>query len=270
MSDECAEPAQHETPAWSGPAAEVASNTVTFLAGLAGPEAGGMAAAASPVVKHAFDSISERWHRRSRRSGEAVPEAADEAGLPPLEVAGRAGEDPRLLALAGAALNAGMGTADPDKVRALGRALASAFDDEARVDLEVLTVAALTDMEAPHVKVLRRMKEARSATYVRTSGPCRTPLYAWPMADLQRLVPEAGDALGPVLATLGRHHLIEKHDRTAEAIQDLERKRRQRTVSSESIARVGDPELRPLPPAWVVTTFGEHVLELLATAAVDD
>lgn len=250
---------------WVEPASEVASNIVTAVAGmLGGPEASSVAVGASPMVKHVFGSIGSRWHDLSRRGGERVLEEAAAAGVPVEELEARIGEDDERLLLAGAAINAGTRTAYPDKVRALGRALAAGVSDDALVDPERLAVAALNDMEAPHVKVLGHMAEG---SWV---GPHAEP--RWAVSDLARALPEVALVLAPVLATLERHALVERDQRVGEAVRGLEKERRR---EDERVARTGakrsacPPKYKALPPRWFVTEFGLHVLDLLRKVPQD-
>ncbi len=245
---------------WVEPASELASNIVTAVAGVVGgPEASAVAAGGSPMVKHVFNSIGSRWQGLSRRGGERVLEEAAAAGVPVDELEARSAEADDRLLLAGAAIDAGTRTANDDKLRALGRALAAGVCDDALVDPERLAVAALDDMEAPHVKVLRHIAE-ESPNFTRG----RTP--GWAERDLAKAMPEVALVLSPVLATLERHALVERDQRVGEAVQALERNRRR---EDERVARTGGrrssspAKFQTLPMRWSVTEFGVHVLHLL-------
>lgn len=252
---------------WVDEAAQVATNVVTTMANqLGGTTAGAYATAASPIVQRVFTSIGGRWRDLSDRTGQRVLEEAEAAGVPAGELEDRiAGSDERLL-LAGAAVNAGMRTVNPDKLRALGRALAAGVTDDALVDQELLVVAALEEMEAPHVKVLRHIAEEWPNGMAMGSRP------SWTEAGLRQVLPEVATVLDPVMATLERHTLVRVTDRTPEAMQNLEQERRR---NEETQSRIGAqqpwyrgraPQFKPLPDKVHATALGRHVLELLREA----
>lgn len=242
--------------------------------GLGGTTAGAVAAAASPLVTKIFGTIGQRHVAQSQRSGEAVLESAlDASDLTPEQLeAATAGSAERLL-LAGSALAAGTRTVNADKLRALGRALANGLKDDALVDPEMLVVAALADLEAPHVKVLRHVAEEWPPIWTiggrrsRGGGPAEPGQPAWSAKDLGAEMPETSRVLEPVLATLLRHGLLAEVDQVGKAIQEAERKRQDRERQNE---RTGATRRDPFPPMvppvelrWSASSFGLYVLSLL-------
>lgn len=245
---------------WVEPTSEVASNIVTAVAGwVAGPEGSAIAVGASPMIKQAVSSVSTRWYELTHRGGERVLEEATAAGVPLDQLEALVGEDVGRLMLAGAAIDAGTRTAYPDKLRALGRALAAGVSDVALVDPERLAVAALDDMEAPHVKVLRHIAEEEPP-----KSPSRARLswsVGWSGEALARDLPEVAPVLAPILATLQRHALIELDTRLGDAMSQFERRRQHEYRRSGG--RGDAARWETMPGEWHVTDFGLDVLHLL-------
>jgi len=174
--------------------------------------------------------------------------------------------------LIGSGLEAGTRTVNGDKIRALGRALANGIKDDALVDPEMLAVAALVDMEAPHVKVLRHVAEEWPPIWSmggrpRGGQPPQPGQPARSANELQAELPETSRVVGPVLATLLRHGLLAEVDQVAKAIQDVEQKRRDRERQNERTGATRYdpflPKIPPVEPRWSASSFGLYVLELL-------
>lgn len=221
------------------------------IAGTEGAVVGGFSA---PALEHAVKWIGDRWRRQSLTSGtQVLADAATAAGQQPDELAQRLAEDPKRLQLAGLTLAAATMTTDQDKLRALARALAAGANDDALVDPEMLAVAALTDMEAPHVKVLQHLAD----------GAPRDPVggRAWhrsvTVKHLPFALPEMASVIGPVLSTLLRHALIEEESDLAKALdkRDQDRERRRSSTWKAPAVKVR------------VTDFGQHCLDLLQAVA---
>jgi hypothetical protein len=187
----------------------------------------------------------------------------------------RVGASDERLMLPGAAIDAGTRTVNPDKIRALGRALAAGVTDDALVDPELLAVAALADMEAPRVKVLRHIAEEfphRKVTREELQeflAQRRQP--QWSRRDLTSALPEVALVIEPVVGTLIRHGLVEEVDQVSGAIaalekQQEERDQREATYGGRRSGRRTLPVRPPLHTHWQATTFGRHVLSLLRAA----
>lgn len=223
------------------------------LAGAPGAVVGGVSSAA---LEHTFRWAGERWRWRSEQNGvQVLADACAESGLTPAEIESRIEGDPKRLQLTAMALSAGMMTTDDDKLHALARSLAAGVGDDAHVDPEMLAIAALTDMEAPHIKVLRHLAaEAR-----------RDPLServwhrSWSAIALRRELPEVAVVLAPVLATLQRHALIEELSDLADALDKRDKERERRRNST----------WKPPPTKVRVTAFGQHCLDLLERVAAE-
>lgn len=244
--------------------------------GLAGTSAGAVAAAAAPLITKAFSSLGQRHIAQAQRGGESVLEEAVEAsGMSADQLAAAAADSPERLLLAGTALEAGTRTVNADKWRALGRSLANGLTDDALVDPELLIVAALADIEAPHIKVLRHVAEewppvwtlAGPQSFTREAAQPGEPV--WSAKDLGAALPELGIVLEPVIATLIRHGLLTEVDQVAKALEDVERKRLDRQRRAERTGgRVSSfpDRVEPIQARWRASSFGSHVLELLRAA----
>jgi len=79
--------------------------------------------------------------------------------------------------------------------------LAENLHDNARLDLCSLVIAALAELEPPHVRVLH--------TFVHEAPPVTSPLTstesdAWHCAQLKERLPNLADGIMPIIATLVR------------------------------------------------------------------
>jgi hypothetical protein len=190
--------------------------------------------------------------------------------------------------LTGFALSAATRTAWEDKVRTLGRSLASGLlaDDNAKIDTEQMIIAAIADIEGPQLAMLELLvawRPSRHSAEPPISGPLdlakeshsRTSdgswnviwrewhreLIAYARPDLASLAPS-------LLGTLQRHGLVVQNDKTREAIERFQeelksafREYEQRSGGYRPMgalrldsARGLDPE-----PTWSPTELGEQV-----------
>lgn len=250
-TDDAREP---DSPPWVESSAQSGAGAASAVVGaLLGPEVGpAVAAAANPVLTQVFTRVGRLFVQQSRQQGEAVlAEAAEVVGGVD-ELAELIAASPRRVQLAGQAVAAGSATTMEDKIRALGRCLAAGLDDDALVDPQLLIAAALADIEAPHVKVLRILAE---------QAP---PAAHWTAEELAVARPELAAVVAPVLATLLRHGLIEVDGRLAEAMRRREQSAAFATQATLSGGGSGFPAAWPdLEPYYLVTPFGEQVLEQL-------
>lgn len=106
-----------------------------------------------PVAEQVFREVNMDGRRRS---GEALAATCDASGLSAEETVTRALSDEKSRLLSANAIIAATHTAWEDKVRTLGRSLASGLlaADDAQIDSEQLIMAAIADMEAPHLALL--------------------------------------------------------------------------------------------------------------------
>jgi hypothetical protein len=210
-----------------------------------------------PLLLAGIDRLSVRRTEHALESaGRVVMIAAHEMNESPEEVLATAQGPKELLAVG--ALNAGAATIRQDKIVALGRVLAEGLtaDDEADLDETALTLAALADMEAPHIRVLAWFAQDDLSLdwWVSRNELTRD--------SLAQRFPEYGVALDGVLATLIRHGLVApKEADLASAFEDYSRMpldgRRRGTVRNQE-------------PRWTITKFGVSVLRYLRAVEADD
>lgn len=250
---------QDDAVEWTETARRAATGVAGSIIGYVVADAPGAAVGggAPAVLDDAFRWLGQQWRAQTRRNSERVLDvAADTADLSRDDMVVRLTADPKRLQVAGMALSAGAMTTDEDKLQALARSLAMAAEDDALVDPEMLVVAALTDMEAPHIKVLRIM--ATGASRRRIHGRRNHASYA--LRGLEHELPEVAGLMAPVLSTLLRHGLVsEENDLRA----SLDRRDRDRARFG------GNSSWQPRPPLYRVTDFGDHCLDLLSSIEVE-
>lgn len=171
------------------------------------------------------------------------------------------------------AVNAAAGTAWPPKVVALGRVLAGGIkaEDEALIDLHNLALAAMADMERPHVVLLDLLAryEPKAVwqvgwkavphripslvpTYISGGGPLIWSVgrRIWTTKQISGAQPQLGPALIALLGTLERHGLARLRDSGPAIAKQL-------TDNLASGKR--RPIRQDIDPTWSPTEFGEQV-----------
>ena len=123
------------------------------MAGAAGAIAG---AALGPMLEPLVRGV---WAELSESARQRQTDAlfwAIRTGIPVDELEDRINASDRTQLLTAFALNAATRTAWEDKVRTLGRSLAAGLlaDDNAKIDTEQMIIAAITDLEGPHLSML--------------------------------------------------------------------------------------------------------------------
>lgn len=143
------------------------------------------------------------------RHVKATLEAAEDEGLPVVDLAERVRADDRALSLTQRVLRASAETVDaPQKLVALGRVLAYGLDDDAQFDTAVLLSTALVDLERVHIRTLEAF--ARTVTAEEPAGEPSDGQGDRRERDLAQVEGYAG---GPVvarsfIAVTTRHGLV--------------------------------------------------------------
>jgi hypothetical protein len=140
-------------------------------------------------------------HRR-RRATEALDEASRESGHTVDDLLTFAGQDDRRSELAFRALTAASQATLDEKVRALGRALATGVlaADDAIVDRETYVVDALSALQPPHVRVLEILE--KPPIRQENGRIYRSVDLAWTPANVESRYPQAKSVIGALFATL--------------------------------------------------------------------
>lgn len=186
------------------------------LAAAAGMRLGGVLGAAAgagmtPYLVALVDNVRGEWQRDQRKNiADMAEAAAAAAGYSPEELGEQIGLSPRTRLLTATAAESAAKTAWPPKVIALGKVLAAGLiaDDDAQIDMAQLALAAMTDMERPHVVLLDLLVHCWAAT--EHEDPATGE---WVVDIRPRSRPEEGGwspqaiavarpQLGPVLASL--------------------------------------------------------------------
>jgi len=262
-----------------------------FGAVAAGPLGAIAGAALGPVLEPLVSGVWAELSEKARERQTDVLFWAIRNGVPVEEMKKRMNASERTELLTCFALSAGARTAWEDKLRTLGRSLASGLlaEDDATIETEQMVIAAITDIEGPQLAMLDLMvawRPGRNVAEPLVSGPLNLPEDShWrPYDDLwdiawrewsceviayarPRLAPLAPSLLG----TLQRHGLVVQNDKTGEAIekyagaledqlaQQYARDGRAGAFRPSGVPRVQNPvDLAP-ERTWSPTELGEQV-----------
>lgn len=218
---------------WVPAAIEGATDTAALAVGLylGGPLGAVMTAPVPALLRTGIDEFRQRWGDTANDSAARVAMVAGvRAERDPEELLGSLRGASALLAAQ--ALSAGANTALASKIVALGNALGDALvaGDQAVLDERALVIAALADMELPHLRLLAWFAEDRFPP------PNPHPQHPWVQeklrwaartrSDAEQAFPEYGVALDGVMSALERHGLIASVPPDySKAIEDNERRR---------------------------------------------
>jgi hypothetical protein len=255
--------------------------------------AGGLVlgAALGPEFEPLVAWAGEKFAAGARRRQAEVLASAIECGIPEEELSERIDASERTLLLTGFALNAAARTAWEDKVRTLGRSLASGLlaEDNATIDTEQMIIAAITDIEGPQLAMLEllvRWEPGRLAGGPPIEGPLDVPDFhpsrsfdgSWQVHERNwssRQIAFARPNLAPIapslLGTLQRHGLVVQNDNAIEGIENyakefekqLGRQYNQQTRAGafrpSAVPHVGNVERLVPALTWSPTELGEQV-----------
>lgn len=177
-------------------------------------------------------------------------------------------------------------------MRALGRVLADGLiaEDEAKIDLTDMALAAMAEMERPHVSLLELLvchvpllKEDRwtSAPYRQDPStqdePGQPDDRAWQARAILAIRPQLAPAWRGLIETLVRHGLVFERDRTTEAFRrystslvNYQRRVTQRALRGQPAILPDSPGTPNAPPHWSPTPFGEQVLSYCREAGAEE
>ncbi len=197
------------------------------------------------------------------------------------------------------AILAAAGTAWPPKVVALGRVLAAGLiaEDEADVNLQEFALAAMAEMERPHVMLLDLLVRyepevvwgvgwkavshripSYQSPYVAGGGELFWSVghRIWTLGQIEDARPRLTPALTGLLATLRSHGLVQEQDRAPETAKQLAEElakqvnrqagqNQRRKTSKPPTLQV--PTVRSVKEHWAPTERGEQVLGYYELAA---
>jgi hypothetical protein len=254
--------------------------------GIAGPFGSVIGAALGAKLKRWVMGVGAELSKSVRKRQTDVLFWAIREGIPVDEMEARINASKRTELLTGVALDAAARTAWEDKVRTLGRSLAAGLlaDDDATIDTEQMIIAAIADMEAPHLAMLDllvRWMPLRSRVgsgvtaldipaYSLEYGPWRVRDRAWSHDQITYIRPRLAPIVPTLLGTLQRHGLVVQNDNATEAIERVAKElakdtaRFEREGGSRAFHPSGPPHVSNagrLVPAltWSPTELGEQV-----------
>jgi hypothetical protein len=193
-----------------------------LAAGYAGPLAGAAAAGAVPVVLAGLDIISAiTSSRRTHHAAQTLTDGADEFGAENddefIAFVKAAVSDEEHQELLARALTIAQDTAMRDKRRALGRSVAAAASDTGtKVDDELLFVRVLADLDEPHIRLLRLMRDPPPSlddlNRVQRLAVGLPPIRQWHPPEIVEIEPGLADVIWGLLPVLDRLRLVDGND----------------------------------------------------------
>lgn len=183
-----------------------ATTSGLVVGGAAGSIAGAFAAAALVPV---FEQVAEFDRQAADNAAATVGRAAELADLTPEQLAAWARGSRQRLALLGEVVQAAWRVADEMKTEALARVLADGVEDDARLDLDPLFVAAIREMEPAHVQTLHAMAAVVNAEDVGGDQPVGES-GEWATDHLIEHLPHLAEGMHYIVATLDRVGCIER------------------------------------------------------------
>ncbi len=238
-----------------------------------------------PLVRGVWAELSAKARQRQ----EDVLASAIHAGIPVDEMEDRINASDRTQLLTGLALSAATRTAWEDKVRTLGRSLASGLlaGDNAKIDTEQMIIAAIADIEGPQLAMLELLVgwhpgrfaggpqfESLSlpdGSHSRLNGGWDVARREWSPAQIARARPKLAGLSPSLLGTLQRHGLAVQNDKTGEALkryakqfedalgQQYRLDGRAGGFRPSGVPKVPNPERLAPEPTWSPTELGEDV-----------
>ena len=250
---------------------------------IGGPEGAALAQGLLPYAVDFFGkALAEFGQDAQRRAGDMMMSAGEALGLEPGEMADLAAGSERARLLTVTATFGAAQTTWPSRVRALGRVLADGLiaDDDAKIDLTDMALAAMAEMERPHVSLLELLaglvptfaEDRWTSTPYRPDpsppgAPAQPDIRAWQARAIVEVRPQLAPAFRGLIETLVRHALAFERDRTTEAFRrystslvNYQRRAAQRAQRGEPAILPDSPGVPDVPPHWSPTPFGEQVL----------
>lgn len=228
------------------------ANLITVFMGqlVAGADGAVLGAAIGPPLGQLVSFMRERLLPvRQQSVAQMLRTVEDRAGLAMEDFLRSIRDDPLRLLLLADAVDAASRSVLETKIDALAATLVAGAlaDDDAAVHAESLVLAALADVETPHVAVLSAML---------TKGRYGIHGRSWSTKGLAEELPQYRRVMSPVLATLARHGLVLSEP------PDVVRAMRDRARADNATGGGGADGLGadPGPSTWRLTGFGKRVL----------
>ena len=247
-----------------GQAAVAGGAALVAAASIPGPAGAAIGAAATVYALAGLEKLTAIWGARSRNNAQQVLDISAQTigSMTAVELVEHIRGDPERERLLAMAAIAGSETVLMGKIRALGKALADGVlaQDDAKVDEQAMILAALNDIEAPHVKVISMMFNNREPGP--PDGWFREYVYRpWQRRDFQR-DPSFGITLRPILATLERHAVVVNWSTDHQKRLSMLRRNPTESAIPDSIKKWTE-EAHQLGVAWVLSEMGVRVHDYL-------
>jgi hypothetical protein len=259
---------------------------------IGGPAGAVLAGGLLPYGAEFFGKVlAEFGQDAKRRAGDMMMSAGEALECEPGELTDRATLSERARLLTTTATLGAAQTTWPPKVRALGRVLADGLiaEDDAKIDLTEMALAAMVEMERPHVSLLELLVcympsliEDRwtSTPYRSDSGspdePRQPDSRAWQARAILEIQPQLAPVFQGLIEALVRYGLVFERDRTSEAFrrfvisQAAYQSRAADRVRRGLPALPDSPGIPDAPPQWSPTLFGEQVLSYYRQAGAEE
>jgi len=255
--------------------------------------------ALEPLAARVWDELSRDGRHRA---GEVLHYAQTASSLNDEEFERLITRDEQSRLLSGIAIAAGTRTVWSDKLRTLGYSLNHGLlaTEEAIVNTEQMILAAIADIEQPHLALLDLIVAYEPIRTVGQTEPRRLNIPAdswtelpggnetwragrreWTQTQIIAQRPRLGPVLGSLLGTLQRHGLVREDVNTDENIQKFSNKLQDATaraigprnrgklggLTSAPRVRLGPHDMAP--PSWSPTLLGEQVWERFRDAGAE-
>lgn len=283
--------------------ADAAAAAVGLPFGPAGPV---VTATTAPYLEHLAQAAWDKFGEDSKNRIYAMLSRAWHAtGLGPSRFAKRIGRNEQTRLLTATAMTGAATTSWPPRVTAIGNLLASGLiaDDEDEIDLIALALAAMAEMDRPHVTLLDLLVNFAPNFTVATSEaqPYNDPAAkgpgwhagrregadwhagrrVWTAAQVSTVRPQLKPALPGLIGTLVRHGLaVESNEAAAalkEIVQGFEHRGKEQARQIRAGSRLTAANLQPHIPkvphivqTWSPTERGEQILGYYREAAETD
>jgi hypothetical protein len=228
---------------------------------LGGPVGAVVGTALGPFLEPWAAKVWEEFSADGRRrAGEALAAACEALDCEPEELGERIAASELTRLQAGIAISAATRTVWPTKVRVLGQALASGLlaEDDAKIDTEMLILAAMAEIEARDLSLLELLNGHNSR--------------GWTKKEIGLHRPHLKFVLRSMLGTLQRHGLIMQDDIAIATMTNLWEEIERREPWRDDAPLVLDTgrfvDLAP-DQSWSVTDLGWFVLGRYREAGAD-
>ena len=257
---------------------------------IGGPAGGMLAAGLIPYGADFFGKVMAEFGKDTgRRASDMMTSAQETLGCEPDELSDLATKSERARLLTTTATLGAARTIWPGKVQALGRALAAGLiaEDDDKINLTDMALAAMAEMERPHVTLLELLVcfvpdptdvNSNPLPYERffdDDVPWVVGDRAWSSRQIIVARPQIAPAFLGIIQTVTRNAVVVERDTTTDAFGQFSRS------AVAFLRRLADRQQRGLPALpdgpgvprvtrrWSPTEFGEQVINYYREAGAE-